>query len=200
MNKRKLLRGILYCVLCLMLGPVSYVTGAESDESIENKYNSQELWLQRDDQPIYGVLCTPAEEQQKYPLVIVSHGLGTSADQTLQEAQFFAEHGFAAYAFDFCGGSDRSRSGSADGDMTKMSVLTEAADLSAVMDQLMGLDTIDNQNVFLLGMSQGGYVSAYVAAQRPEDVRALGLEYPAFACRTDVWNCIRIHLPMRSLM
>mgnify|MGYP002626123939 CR=1 FL=1 len=103
-------------------------------------------------------------------------------------AQYFAENGFAAFAYDFVGGSARSRSGAADGDMTHMSVLTEAADLSAVIDQICELDFVDTDNLFLIGQSQGGYVSSYVAAQRPEDIKALVLEYPAYALQDDCWE------------
>ena len=72
--------------------------------------------------------------------------------------------------------------------MTGMSVLTEASDLSAVIDQIRELPYIDAEHLFLLGQSQGGYVSAYVAAQRPEDIKAMILMFPAFALQDDCWE------------
>jgi hypothetical protein len=88
-----------------------------------------------------------------------------------------------AYAFDFCGGAYSSRS---TGETTECSILTEADDLSAVLDAVRGLDFVDERSVFLLGQSQGGAVSAIVAAERPDDVAGLVLLYPAFVIHDDM--------------
>ena len=45
-------------------------------------------------------------------------------------------------------------------------------------------DCVDPEQIFLLGESQGGFVSAYVAARR-EDIQALVLYYPAFVLQDD---------------
>jgi pimeloyl-ACP methyl ester carboxylesterase len=87
--------------------------------------------------------------------------------------------------FDFYGGNRASKSG---GEMTEMSVLTEAEDLNAVMDGVRALEYVDKDQFFLLGCSQGGFVSSYVAASRPEDVKALILLFPAFALQDDCWS------------
>ena len=68
--------------------------------------------------------------------------------------------------------------------MLNTSVLTEAATLDTVIDQIKALDYVDPEQVFLLGESQGGFVSAYVAARR-EDIQALVLYYPAFVLQDD---------------
>ena len=57
-------------------------------------------------------------------------------------------------------------------------MLTEAQDLNAVIDHF--LQDPRFSSVCLWGESQGGFVSSYVAASRPEDIAALVLEYPAF--------------------
>ena len=182
-------KSLVFCIsliLSMLILSASMVWAAQEEEPV--MYESSELWLKNGDDPIYGVLYLPLEEKDKYPVVIISHGFGAISDETAPVAQYFAEHGFAAYVYDFIGGSVKSRSGAADGDMTHMSVLTEAADLSAVIDQICELDFADPDNLFLIGQSQGGYVSSYVAAQRPEDIKALVLEYPAYALQDDCWE------------
>ena len=51
-----------------------------------------------------------------------------------------------------------------------MSVLTQAADLNAVMDSVLSMKEIDGKNLFLWGHSFGGWVSTYVAAQIPDEI------------------------------
>lgn len=60
--------------------------------------------------------------------------------------------------------------------MTKMSIFTERDDLNIVVDHFKKQGY---QNIYLLGASQGGVVSAMVAAQR-DDIKGLMLLYPAF--------------------
>lgn len=137
----------------------------------------EELWLENDGKKIYGKMYLPAEEKDSYPAVILSHGFNSSSVLNEGYAESFAKNGYAAYIFDFCGGSPGVKS---DGATTEMSVLTEYADLSAVMDQIKALNYVDGSQLFLFGLSQGGFVSAYTAAQRPDDVKGLILFYPAF--------------------
>lgn len=85
--------------------------------------------------------------------------------------------GYAVYCFDFCGGSYSSQS---DGSPLDMSLRTEQADLEAVIRMVQELDFIDADNLFLMGTSQGGAVSAVTAAYHPDEIRGLILLYPAF--------------------
>lgn len=137
----------------------------------------EELWLESDGKKVYGVMYLPGEEKDSYPTVILSHGFNSSSMLNEGYAESFAKKGYAAYIFDFCGGSPSTKS---DGKTTEMSVLTEYRDLSNVMDQIKALDYVDGSQLFLFGLSQGGFVSAYTAAQRPNDVKGLILFYPAF--------------------
>ena len=68
--------------------------------------------------------------------------------------------------------------------MTEMSVLTEAEDLNTVIEYLIELDEIDEDNIFLMGQSQGGFVSTYVACTR-DDIKGLINFYPAYVIRDD---------------
>ena len=72
-----------------------------------------------------------------------------------------AKLGYAAYCFDFCGGSVMGSK--SDGKTTDMSVLTEVADLEAVIAHIRSLPYTGNKP--LMGCSQGGFVSAITAAK-----------------------------------
>ena len=148
----------------------------------KRSYRIEKLTLKVGGDDIYGVMCLPNVEKETYPAVILSHGFGSNAESCKPYAKIFAANGYAAYAFDFRGGGADSRSSGA---TTEMSVLTEAEDLTAVLEQVRTLDYVDESRVFLWGASQGGFVSSYVAANRPDDVKALILYYPAFVLQDD---------------
>lgn len=94
-----------------------------------------------------------------------------------QYAEALAEQGYVVYCFDFCGGSSGCRS---DGSTLEMSVFTEQADLEAVIAMMQGLEYVDSENLFLMGTSQGGAVSAITGAAHKEEIRGMVLLYPAF--------------------
>lgn len=128
-------------------------------------------------QYIYGQAYIPEGEQGKYPTVIISHGYGGSYQEMKEFGEFLVNYGIASYVFDFCGGSNNSRS---DGSMLEMSVITEMDDLNVVIDQVRNFDFVDQDNIFLLGESQGGLVTALVGEEREDEVKGLILLYPAF--------------------
>lgn len=79
-------------------------------------------------------------------------------DTVRHYAAFLAEMGYAAYCFDFNGGSVmKSKS---DGQTTEMSVLTEVNDLETVIDYVSTMPYVNKDKIFLMGCSQGGFVSA----------------------------------------
>ncbi len=128
---------------------------------------------------IYGILSMP-EREGPVPLVILSHGFGGDLRGNEDYAAFFTRQGFAVYNFDFCGGGRGSRSA---GSMLEMTVLTEAEDLGAVMDHFAPDPRFSC--TALWGGSQGGFVTAYVSAARPEDAAAVVLEFPAIVLQED---------------
>lgn len=142
----------------------------------------EELGIVRDGLRIYGKIAYP-EGKGPFPLVVFSHGFGASRVYDSNMPADFTARGIAFAAFDFCGGGPGSQS---DGERLDMSVLTEAADLEAVLDCVCTLDKVDTARTFLVGSSQGGYVSSYVAAGRPGDIRALVLFFPAFCIGDNV--------------
>ena len=128
---------------------------------------------------LYGVLTVP-ETDGPVPLIILCHGFGGNHDGNRDYADYFVSQGFATFNLDFCGGGFVSKS---DGTMTEMSVLTEAEDLNAVVDYFLADERFSC--ILLWGASQGGFVSGYVAAQRPGDIRAAVLEFPAIVLQDD---------------
>ena len=91
--------------------------------------------------------------------MICSHGLGGSYHSNLEYAEQFAQHGIAAYCFDFRGGGG-SRS---EGSTTEMSVMTEVSDLETVLEAAKEWEFVDHEKIVLFGTSQGGIVSAITA-------------------------------------
>lgn len=73
-----------------------------------------------------------------------------------------------------------------DGSTSAMPVLTEVADFNAVLDYFLAYTGIDHDKIFLFGESQGGFVSAYVAGKRPEDVTRFILLYSAVVLQDDL--------------
>lgn len=144
---------------------------------MEEAYTEEELLFYRDGLKIYGKLYRPTGTDT-YPLVIMSHGLGGNHIQGITMAKRFALEGIAAYTFDFIGGGNQSKS---DGVTTEMSVLTQGADLLAVLDGFLAMPEIKKENIFLYGGSQGGYVATYVAAMRPDDISAVVALFPAYS-------------------
>jgi len=121
-------------------------------------------------------------EGKDLPLLIASHGF-MSTNRTIKlEAKRLADMGFAVVACDFCGGSPKSKS---DGSTTEMSVLTEVEDLLTIIDAAAQLDYVNGDDLTLCGFSQGGFVSAIVAAKLKERVKRLILFYPALCIPDD---------------
>ena len=135
----------------------------------------------KDGRRIFARLYVP-EGKGPFPTVILAHGFGMELSECEPCAMAFAGNGIAACCFDFIGGGKDSRSG---GRTEEMSVLTEAADMNAVLDGIRELPETDSGNIFLMGLSQGAFVATYTAADRPEDVRGLIAVYPAYVLQDD---------------
>ena len=168
---------VLLCSLC--------ACKIESDRKMLDKevfdHSVRELTFTRDGKKIYGKVFAP-EGDGPYPAVIMGHAFGANLSMMEGYAEAFAKNGIIAYAFDFIGGGHHIQS---DGTMEEMSVLTEAADMSTVLDGIRKLDTVDQDNVFVMGASQGGFVATYVAGTRPDDVKGLIAFYPAYVLQDD---------------
>jgi len=163
---------MLLSAAILFIGTIA----AAQTKAAAHTFKVEEQSFQRNGMKIYGKLFLP-DSASPVPLVILSHGFGGNHGGVKGYAAAFAEHGIAAYIFDFIGGGNHIKS---DGKMTEMSVLTEAEDLTVILDNLKADSRFKAEQIFLLGESQGGFVSTYIAALRPADVAGLVLLYPAF--------------------
>lgn len=132
---------------------------------------------------VFGYLYLP-EGKGIFPIVIFSHGYNGSGDDFAEYAAYLTERGVAAFCYDFCGGSVRSRSSMK---TTEMTIFTEKEDLCAVVTAIRQEPRIDADKVFLFGGSQGGLVSALTADELEDQVRGLILLFPAL-CIADDWN------------
>ena len=122
-------------------------------------------------------------EGENLPVAIVCHGFMAWQDTVRHYAKALSRMGYCGYSFDFCGGSVMKK-GKSDGETTDMSVLTEVQDLEAVIDYVQNLP-YNSKDLLLMGCSQGGFVSALVAARHPELVDKLVLFYPALCIPDD---------------
>ena len=117
-------------------------------------------------------------EGENLPIAIVCHEFMMWSGTVRRYAGMLAQMGYAAYCFDFCGGSVMR--GKSDGKTTDMTVLTEVKDLEAVIEYVLTLPYVNKEKIFLMGGSQGGFVSALVAAKNKYPIEKLCLFYPAF--------------------
>lgn len=121
-------------------------------------------------------------EGEKLPIVIVSHEFIMGSFTTRRYARKFAQWGYASFCYDFVGGTTLGGSG---GKHTDMTVFTEIEDLKAVLAYAKSLPETDSSRVYLMGCSQGGLVSALLAAQLGEEIKGLMLFYPALSIPDD---------------
>lgn len=135
-----------------------------------------------DGQAVRGVVFRP-DRAGRMPLVICSHGFGSSHRRLARYGDALARHGLAAFMLDFRGGSVESIS---DGKTTDMTVLTEVQDIQTAVEEVRRWGFVDPEQIVLLGTSQGGLASALAAARILPAVRALVLIYPAFMLPDDV--------------
>lgn len=155
---------------------------AQVDHDQNYSFHTDTLYCQREGLNIFGVAYIPEGQNQKWPLVIYAHGIGSSHTAGEPYAEAFAQKGYAVYTFDFCGSSPRSKS---DGSTNDMTIFTEQKDLTAIIATLKQQPYIDAERTYLLGISLGGLVSSITAAADPSAVRNLALVYPALCAPDD---------------
>ena len=177
---------VLLLVALMVFNYVKYVGKPVQLTEEPCKIKVQELCLGQEGSKIYGRLWLPEGKEGKLPTVICSHGLNSSYRGTEHMiGKALAKCGFAVYCYDFRGGSTYSKS---QGSPADMSVFTEQDDLNRVMDHIRTLPMVDTDRLFLMGESQGGFVSAITADKRSEEIRAMVLYYPAFCIPEDARN------------
>lgn len=157
---------------------------AEGEQNVSDKtYSTREIWCKNGDANIYGVAYVPSTNE-KAPLVVFSHELGNSHASGERYAERLAEAGYAAYVFDFCGGTVGGNK--SDGNNVGMSVMTEASDLEAVLDAAAGWDFVDPDRIVLLGGSQGAVVTSVAGVRNADRIAGMMLMYPPFTIPDDM--------------
>lgn len=169
------------------IGDVQEETTQEGYIEEGDGWKSVVTWTKNGDKNIYGEVYYPEnyEEGQKYPTIIMSHGLSVTHEiyEKAGWAQLMAQQGYVCYIYDFCGGAPNSLS---DLEFTEMSVMTEKSDLDAVMDFVKEQEFCDADQLYLMGQSQGGLVTVLQAADRADEVAGMILLYPAFTIPDNV--------------
>ena len=158
---------------------IEFLPATDEPDTPQSEVSVSELYCHKGESKIYGKLYRPAgvSETKALPTVILAHSASLTADAMNAYATALAADGYCAYAFDFCGGSDDSRSDGATADMT---VFTEVDDLKAVIAELKTNVGVDASKTFVLGSSQGGLVAALTAEDAQTELAGLILFYPAF--------------------
>lgn len=129
------------------------------------------------DENIYGVVYIPDTDRDKYPTIIFCHGFCMTHSYFTSYAEELIKHDIACYLFDFRGGLDNNRSS---GNLLNTSVLTENEDLRHVTEMIGNMDFADNNRLYLVGHSQGGFGSALISSQYPDIFKSIFLMAPAF--------------------
>ncbi len=147
---------VLYSVLpAVLMG-----NGLYNGDSVG--YTRTELHVINHGEALYGELYLPLMEEEKVPLVILTHGLGGTCAGGECYATRFAEMGITTYCYDLRFASPNSRSND---DTTRLSPLTVQSDLQAVIDASRNWGFVDSSNVFLMGYSLGGLTSAITSPE-----------------------------------
>ena len=128
---------------------------------------------------IGGKLYLPEElESYTKPAAIFCTGLDGSWKDTEPYAKSAARMGIVSCCFDFCGGP--AGESLSDGSKSDNTISTEVQDLTSVYAAIKAREDVDAARICLMGGSQGGLVTALYAAEHPDNVKALGLMFPAF--------------------
>lgn len=168
--------------------------GSSSSEQLsseeEQDYELRTITVDNDGSKIWGQAYIPNKGGSRFPLLIFSHGIGNSYRSGRPYAQALVKEGYAVYVFDFrSGGYGKNKSDEIDpaaGHNIGMSLRTEVSDLDAVVDAADDWDFVDDDQISLIGESQGGVVTALEAADEPDDFKSVILLYPAFSIEDDI--------------
>lgn len=177
---KKTMRMLSLMLAALMLFSLSFAA-AEEEEPLN--YTQQDYECQIGERTLRGTILLPLEAEGKLPTVILSHGYNTTWSMVpINYAKQIVGNGYACVMFDFGGGAAKSTS---DGSGVDMTIFTEEEELKTVFASVKELPFVDDEQIFLLGISQGGMISALAAADLQEQVKALVLVFPAFSIPDD---------------
>ncbi|MBQ1492731.1 MAG: alpha/beta fold hydrolase [Blautia sp.] len=125
------------------------------------------------------ILTVPVTEEEKYPMVILTHGFMADYYDTENMAVALGKNGFASIRMSLEG------SGESGGEYQDTTFTTQKEDVINVLHYAKTLDITDTDNLFLAGKSQGAFASANAAIDVEEEIRAICLFSPAFCIPDD---------------
>ena len=149
----------------------------------DGTYTVKEYTFVSNGKKIYARAYIP-DIQGQVPLVVYSHGLGASVEHDEEVQKTLAKSGVAVFSFEFAGGSSSS-SPKSEGATTEMSILTELQNLRDALQFASSLPFVKADQIYLMGSSQGGFVSALMA-QEAANLAGVFLLYPAFSLPDDI--------------
>ena len=163
--------------------PLSAAAAApQIDRSGGYEVQTEEMYFESSGGRVYAVLYYPSAQETARPAVIFSHRYSGTHRSGGSYAEALASQGYIVCCPDFRGGGPDSRS---DGSTLDMTVFTELDDLETVLAALYERDDVDKSNIFLMGNSQGGVVSALAAVRHVDEIAGMVLSSPAFSMSDD---------------
>jgi len=157
-----------------MLKKTMYLT---EERCLEEWLDKKEVYINNNGNKIYAVYYTPQNLSKKTPIVICAHGYNNNFASSRWLLPLLINNGYSVVSFDFRGGSVMNWS---EGETKDMTILTEIDDLKAIINEVKGWEYVDSNQIYLIGHSLGGLVSAVVASDMPSDINGLILLSPAF--------------------
>lgn len=116
----------------------------------------------KENMTIRGIKNYPEQiKDEKLPTIIIVHGL--SGDKTgnkfffVKMSKFFTEKNYQVFRFDFTG------SGESDGEFENMTLSSEIHDIDCIMDYVNNDETVDKNNIIIIGHSLGGLITTLKA-------------------------------------
>lgn len=136
--------------------------------------------FKRDGLTLVGQVERPFAE--KYDLAILLHGLGDNQDTSLMRklSSSLRNAGIANIRFDFSG------QGGSSGKLEEMTIFSELADASTVLEEVRSNPHVNN--IYLIGHSMGGVVATLLADLYPDLLPKLVLLAPAASLKDYINN------------
>ena len=138
---------------------------------------NREFYIEHDHIRLHAKLDFPAQEREKYPLVIIEHGFTGHMEEThiVGIAKAVNDNGYASLRIELYG------HGKSDGEFKNHSVLKWFHEMMTVVEYAAHLDFVSD--IYLAGHSQGGLTAILVAAAERDRIKALIPLAPAIIIR-----------------
>ena len=138
---------------------------------------NREFYIDHDKIRLHAKLDFPADQKEKYPLLIIEHGYTGHMEERhlIGLAKAANDIGFASLRIELYG------HGLSDGEFRNHTVLKWFEEMLTVVDYAASLDFVSD--IYLAGHSQGGLTAILTAAAEPDRIKALIPLAPAIIIR-----------------